>query len=63
MFRFLAHYIAMFSIMDADKETFLSSSMCGYHVYNAIWSVAIREELQCAREVENAKDRCTISIL
>ena len=26
-----------------------------------IWSATVREELQCAREVRNAKDRYTIS--
>ena len=53
----------MFSTMDADEEAHLSSFKHGYHIYNAIWSVAIREELQCAREVGNAKDRYTISVL
>ena len=42
--------------MDTDKEAHLSTCVCDYHVYNAIWSVAIKEELQCAREVGNAKD-------
>ena len=40
----------MFSTMDADIEAHLSSFICDYHVYNAIWSVTVGEELQCANE-------------
>ena len=50
----------MFSTMNADKEAHLSSCVCGYHIYNAIWS-AVTEELQYAREIENAKDGYTKS--
>ena len=49
----------MFSTMNADKEVHLSSCIYGYHIYNAIWSVTAGEELQCAREIENAKDGYT----
>ena len=45
----------MFSTMDADEEAHLSSCMCGYHVYNAIWSTTVGEELQCAKKL--AKQR------
>ena len=31
--------------------------------YIAIWSTTVREELQYTREVWNAKDRCTTSVL
>ena len=53
----------MFSTMDTNKEAHLSSYVCGYYIYNAIWSVTVREELQYAREVGNAKDGYTISII
>ena len=57
----------MFSTMDADEEAHLSSCVCGYHVYNAIWSSIAGEELQCANriaiEVGNVKDRNVISII
>ena len=53
----------MFSTMDANEEVYLSSCIRGYHIYNAIWSAAVREELQCAREVGNAKDGYTIFVL
>ena len=53
----------MFSTMDANEEAHLSSCICGYHVYNAIWSATIREELQCAREVGDVKDGYTISVI
>ena len=33
------------------------------HVDNAIWSATVREKLQCAREVQNAKDGYAISVL
>ena len=51
--------------MDANKVTHLSSHIRGYHIYNAIWDAtyAVREELQCARELENVKDGYVISIL
>ena len=51
--------------MDANKVTHLSSHIRGYQIYNAIWDAiyAVREELQCAREVENVKDGYVISIL
>ena len=49
----------MFSAMDVDKELHLSSCVCGYHIYNAIWSVTVGEELQYAIEIENAKDGYT----
>ena len=48
--------------MDADKEAHLSSCVCGYHIYNAIWSVTVREELQYAREIENAMDGYTNNV-
>ena len=35
----------------------------GYHVYNDIWMAIVGEELECAREVSNAKDRYAVSIL
>ena len=43
--------------MDADEKAHLSSCICGYHIYNAIWSATVGEELQCA------KDKYAISIL
>ena len=49
--------------MDADEEAHFSSCTCGYRIYNAIWSVTIGEELQCAREVRNVKHRYTIYVL
>ena len=51
------------STMNADEEAHLSSCRRGYHIYNAIWSGTVGEELQCAREIENVKDRYAISIL
>ena len=41
----------MFSIMDANEEVHLSSCICGYHVYNAIWSGTVGEELQCSKKL------------
>ena len=49
--------------MDANIEPHLSSCIRGHHVYDAIWSTTVREELQCAREIWNVKDRYAISIL
>ena len=42
--------------MDANEGAHLSSCICGYHIYNAIWTATVREKLQCAREVGDAKD-------
>ena len=42
--------------MDAAEEAHLSSCICGYHVYSAIWNATVGEELQCTREIGNAKD-------
>ena len=39
----------MFSTMDANLEPHLSSCICGHHVYIAIWSTTVREELQFAK--------------
>ena len=41
----------MFSIMDASKEANLSSCIRGYHVYDAMWSATVGEELQCIRKL------------
>ena len=43
----------MFSIMDADKEAHLSSSICGYCVKNVILSATVTGVAVC-KEVENA---------
>ena len=40
----------MFSTIDAKKEAHLSSCIHGYHVYNAIWSATVGEELQWAKK-------------
>ena len=57
VFRFLVHYIRIYIVI-----WIISQLLCmGYHVYNAIWSATVREELQCVREVGNAKDRYVIS--
>ena len=53
----------MISTMDANKGAHLSSCIGGYHIYNAIWSATVREKLQCAREVGDAKDQYTTSVL
>ena len=51
----------MFSTIDAmaNKDEHLSSYILGYHIYNAIRSTTVREELQCTREVGNANNRCS----
>ena len=49
--------------MDTEGEAFLSFCICGYHVYNDIWMAILGEELECAREVGNTKDRYAVSIL
>ena len=53
----------MFSTMDADIEAHLSSFIRDYHVYNAIWSVTVGEELQCANGIWECKGQIAISIL
>ena len=53
----------MFGAMDANEEAHFSSCTCGYHVYNAIWSATVGDELECAREVGNVKDAYAISVL
>ena len=34
-----------------------------YHIYNVIWNETVEEELQCARQLENAKVKYAISVL
>ena len=41
----------MFSTMDANEEAYLSSCIRGYHIYNAIWSAIVGEELQCVEKL------------
>ena len=41
----------MFSTMDDDEEAHLSSCICGCHIYNAIGSAIVGEELQCAKKL------------
>ena len=53
----------MFSTMDTDEEAHLSSGIHGYHVYNAIRSATVGQELWCAREVGNVKEGYAIFIL
>ena len=52
----------MFNTKDADEEAHLSSYICGYHTY-VIWNETVEEELQCARQLENAKVKYAISVL
>ena len=49
--------------MDGEEQMHLSSCIRGYHVYNAVWSAIVGEELPCTREVGNAKDRYAVSVL
>ena len=37
--------------MDANEVAHLSSCIHGYHIYNAIWSATVGEELQCAKKL------------
>ena len=53
----------MFNTKDADEEAHLSSYICGYHIYNVIWNETVEEELQCTRQLENAKVKYVISVL
>ena len=48
---------------DANEEAHLSFCIQGYHIYNAIWSAIVKEELPCTRDVGNAKGRYAISVL
>ena len=49
----------MCNTMDADKEAHLSSCICGYHVYDVVWSATDGEKLQ----VGNVKARYAVSFL
>ena len=51
----------MFSTINAIEEAHLSSYIHEYHVYNAILGATVGGK--CAREVGNAKDESTISVL
>ena len=56
----------MFSSVDDNEETHLSSYIHGYHIYNAIWSATVGVELRAvvyAREVGKVKDGYAIFIL
>ena len=50
---------------EARGEMTLSicSSIRGYHIYNAVWTTSIGEELSCEREVTNAADRYAIAVM
>ena len=50
----------MFSTMDADEEPHFNSCICGYHVYNAIWSATVGEDLQCAKSWECEGQICNL---
>ena len=41
----------------------MSSSVRGYHVYHDIWTAVVGEELPCAREPTNTKDRYAVGVL
>ena len=41
----------------------MSSSVLGYHVYRDIWTAVVGEELPCAREPTNTKDRYAVGVL
>ena len=41
----------------------MSSSVRGYHVYHDIWTAVVGEELPCAREATNTKDRYAVGVL
>ena len=55
----------MFSTIDAmaNKDAHLSSCILGYHIYNAIRSTTVREELQCTKEVGSANNRCSGALI
>ena len=36
--------------------------VCGYHIYQDIWTAVVGEQLQCLREEDNAEDRYAIAV-
>ena len=44
--------------MIKEPVEFVTDSMvCGYHIYQDIWTPVVGEHLQCVREENNAEDR------
>jgi len=41
----------------------IDSMVRGHHVYQEVWTPVIGEYLDCAREEENAQDRCAVAVL
>ena len=41
----------------------MESCVRGYHIYNAIWSAPLGEELQCQREIGNSSDLYAVAVL
>ena len=35
----------------------------GYHMYKAIWTAAVGEELPCSRETNNITDRSSVAVI
>jgi len=44
-------------------EMRIHSCIRGYHVYNAIWTASVGEELPCRREVTNAIDQYAVAVV
>lgn len=43
-------------------ELHLQCCVRGYHIYKAIWTAAIGEELPCIRETSNVTDRYSVAV-
>ena len=41
----------------------MESCVRGYHIYKAIWSASLGEELQCQRETGNSSDLYAVAVL
>ena len=45
--------------MDAYEQY---SCICGYHIYQEIWTAAVGETLVCERETNNNQDRYAVAV-
>ena len=53
----------IFNGCEITMETFERElCVCGYHVYQRIWTAAVGEVLHCEREPTNSRDRYAVAV-
>ena len=47
---------------DTEDDLVTDSMVCGYQIYQNMWTPTVGEHLQCIREEYNPEDRYTVAV-